>query len=303
MDTYLHSTDLLSLENINFELIVIQHDGQVCPHFHVGHVAWSALVNLIIWHQNRVWRGCITWHWRASRLENKHNYGSELRVWKVVCYQCIKRTNFFLFSLIHEANPQSRPVVIIVLAYVVRSYVRQYVHPSVPTFQNQTNFKRKQCLLMARLWVWPSGSLMTSVLFFLSFLSQKNYWLRHTQLLLEIRFYVLKWSTRPIHTWSVVITINIHIWCQSPIFQIQRNKTDLQCWSYVCLTCSCLFFNILASGLQFTYHFVWVVKVCGASIAECSDITGWATGQITCGSGRVLRAAKLLWRISVSGGV
>ena len=35
--------------------------------------------------------------------------------------------------LIHEADPQSRPVVIIVFAYVVRSYVRQYVRPSVPT--------------------------------------------------------------------------------------------------------------------------------------------------------------------------
>ena len=31
--------------------------------------------------------------------------------------------------------------------------------PSVPTFQNKTNIKRKQCSLLARLWVWPSGSL------------------------------------------------------------------------------------------------------------------------------------------------
>ena len=36
--------------------------------------------------------------------------------------------------------------------------------------QNKTNFKRKQCLLLARLWVWPSESLMTPVLYFLFFL-------------------------------------------------------------------------------------------------------------------------------------
>ena len=57
------------------------------------------------------------------------------------------------FLLIHEADPQSRPVVIIVFVHVVR--------PSVPTFQNKTNVTRKQCSLLARLWVWPSGSLMT----------------------------------------------------------------------------------------------------------------------------------------------
>ena len=33
--------------------------------------------------------------------------------------------------------------------------------PSVPTFQNKTNIKRKHCSLLTRLWVWPSGSLMT----------------------------------------------------------------------------------------------------------------------------------------------
>ena len=61
--------------------------------------------------------------------------------------------NMFLFL---EADPQSRLVVSIVFAHVVR--------PSVPTFQNKTNVKRKQCLPLARLWVWPSGSLMTPVL-------------------------------------------------------------------------------------------------------------------------------------------
>ena len=32
---------------------------------------------------------------------------------------------------------------------------------SVLTFQNLASFKRKQCLLLARLWLWPSGSLTT----------------------------------------------------------------------------------------------------------------------------------------------
>ena len=30
--------------------------------------------------------------------------------------------------------------------------------------QNKPDFKRKQCSLLARLWVWPSGSLMTPTL-------------------------------------------------------------------------------------------------------------------------------------------
>ena len=77
--------------------------------------------------------------------------------------------------LIHEADPQSGRVVIIVFAHVARSYVR----PS--PFQNKTNFKRKQCSLLAKLWVWPGGSLMTPVLFcfFLSsclYLSTVNLW-------------------------------------------------------------------------------------------------------------------------------
>ena len=36
--------------------------------------------------------------------------------------------------------------------------------PFVPTFQNKINFKRKRCLLLARLCVWPRRSLMTQVL-------------------------------------------------------------------------------------------------------------------------------------------
>ena len=60
--------------------------------------------------------------------------------------------------LIHEADPHSRPVVIIVFAHIVRP------SPLFKIYQNKTNFKRKQCSLLARLWVWPSGSLMTPVL-------------------------------------------------------------------------------------------------------------------------------------------
>ena len=64
-------------------------------------------------------------------------------------------------ELIHEADPLSRPVMIIVFAHDVRSYVSPYV----PTFQNKTNYKWKPWSLLSRLWVWPSGSLMTSLLY------------------------------------------------------------------------------------------------------------------------------------------
>ena len=67
--------------------------------------------------------------------------------------------------MIHEVDPQSRLLVIIDFAHVVLSYVR----PSVPTSQNKTNFQLKQWSLLARLWVWPSGSLMKPVLLCLSF--------------------------------------------------------------------------------------------------------------------------------------
>ena len=39
--------------------------------------------------------------------------------------------------LIHEADPQSRPVVIIVFAHVVHSYVCPSIRPPVPTFQTK----------------------------------------------------------------------------------------------------------------------------------------------------------------------
>ena len=66
-------------------------------------------------------------------------------------------TNF----LIHEADPQARPVVINVFAHVVRSHVSL----SIPLFKTKQNSSENnvRCIL-ARLWVCPSGSLMTPVL-------------------------------------------------------------------------------------------------------------------------------------------
>ena len=55
--------------------------------------------------------------------------------------------------LIHSADPKSRLVGIIVFAHVVRPHL----------FSKSS--KTKQCSLLARMWVWPSGSLMTPVLF------------------------------------------------------------------------------------------------------------------------------------------
>ena len=68
---------------------------------------------------------------------------------------------FLAEKLIHQADPQLRPVVIIVSAYVV------YPSPLFKIQQNKTNFKRKQCSILARLLVWPSGSLMTPVFYHL----------------------------------------------------------------------------------------------------------------------------------------
>ena len=65
--------------------------------------------------------------------------------------------------LIHSANPKSRPVGIIVFAHVVCSSLRPYVRPHFSNLEKQNN--RKQWSLLEWLWVWPSGSLMTPVLF------------------------------------------------------------------------------------------------------------------------------------------
>ena len=43
-----------------------------------------------------------------------------------------------------------------------------------PHFQNKTNFKLKQCPLLARLWVWPSASLMTPCLACFAFWSLES---------------------------------------------------------------------------------------------------------------------------------
>ena len=53
--------------------------------------------------------------------------------------------------------------------------------PSVrPHFSKQNNFKLKQCLLLVRLWVWPSGSLMTSVLKQVCFCTKAKVFKWHT---------------------------------------------------------------------------------------------------------------------------
>ena len=55
--------------------------------------------------------------------------------------------------LIHSADPQSRPVVIIVI-------IKQYLYKTIIVIIKQIS-SEKQCSPLARLWVWPSGSLMT----------------------------------------------------------------------------------------------------------------------------------------------
>ena len=66
-------------------------------------------------------------------------------------------TLMFLLYLIHSADPQSRPVVIIASAHVVHPSVRPHFSKSSKTNQNSS---AKQCSLLARQWVWPGGSLM-----------------------------------------------------------------------------------------------------------------------------------------------
>ena len=61
--------------------------------------------------------------------------------------------------LIHWADLQSWSVVIIVFAHVVCTSVRPHFSKSSKTKQ----IIRKKYSLLARLWVWPRGSLMTPV--------------------------------------------------------------------------------------------------------------------------------------------
>ena len=62
-------------------------------------------------------------------------------------------------------DPQGRPTVTAGSDHYFRtSSVRPHLS------QNKTNFKRKQYPPLARLWVWPSGSLMTPVLCWIVYL-------------------------------------------------------------------------------------------------------------------------------------
>ena len=72
----------------------------------------------------------------------------------ISCKTCV-------LSMIHLANSKSRLVGIIVFALVVHLCI--HLHFSNLAKQNN----RKQCSLLVWLWVWPSGSLMTHVLFVL----------------------------------------------------------------------------------------------------------------------------------------
>ena len=80
-----------------------------------------------------------------------------------------------------KIDPLSRPTITAesdYCFYICYPDVPPYVRTSVPTFQNltkQTNFKRKQCLLLVGPWVWSSGSLMTPVLYILFLQTWKQF--------------------------------------------------------------------------------------------------------------------------------
>ena len=101
--------------------------------------------------QKRVWNLCYYQVWDRVFVISFHS--SQLSLYyffkKVKFNFCIctaAREAEAVVFLIHETDPQSRPVVIIVSA------CRPFVHPSVPTFpQNNTNIKWKQCSLLGRL--------------------------------------------------------------------------------------------------------------------------------------------------------
>ena len=81
--------------------------------------------------------------------------------------------------LSHEADPQSWPVVIIVFAHVVRKSVR----PSVPTFQNKTNFATGETVGLAE-WIIEDTCVVfymfITFIYFFTFL--KNINMMHTLL-------------------------------------------------------------------------------------------------------------------------
>ena len=72
------------------------------------------------------------------------------------CRSCLGWPNGSLATapvlLIHSADPQSRPVMIIVYTHVAR--------PSIRSYFSKYSKTRKPYSLLARLWVWPSGSSM-----------------------------------------------------------------------------------------------------------------------------------------------
>ena len=77
----------------------------------------------------------------------------------------------FVDFLIHEANPQSRPGVIVVFAHVARPSVRPSVRPRGPLFKTQQISSENNVCYW---WIWPSGSLMTPVFFCLALFSNWN---------------------------------------------------------------------------------------------------------------------------------
>ena len=95
------------------------------------------------------------WHWKKSVRQ------SELE--RVVTLHKKNKVSLSFFAICKDDLLyywSTRPVVITIFSRAVCTSVR----PSFPLFkifQNKTNFKRKQCLLLARLWFWQSGSLMT----------------------------------------------------------------------------------------------------------------------------------------------
>ena len=110
---------------------------------------------------------CCYWNWLFNEVSDSHRvtvideYSKTVKLLIVVCGIFKWEVNRHLVKkLIHSANPKSRPVGIIILAHVVRPYVR----PSSLFKSRKTQNNRKQCSLPGWLWVWPSGSLMTPVL-------------------------------------------------------------------------------------------------------------------------------------------
>ena len=94
-------------------------------------------------------------------FESLHGPGLHLRIWNGMHSFCK-----LLLLMIHSAYPQSWPIVIIIFTHIVSQSVRSFFRPD---FQNKTNFNGKQCSLLTRQWVWPSGSCLNSCLIILFF--------------------------------------------------------------------------------------------------------------------------------------